>query len=204
MWLRFPGQRENESVVTRSLPTGSWRTRSIVSGDAIAPRAGPRPHCVSPDRPLRRQDLKSTSWHRDRPMLSGHRVHRRHVRRSFGISARCRRFGASRVCGLTSPDSAQPRVCGESVAATRPGDRAWSYVRDAVAADGDRRRVGGHDGGVCVRRGMVNIDVMKSLPRGALNRLLTPRPEIRRVSKQLSQKRAETGRGNQRPRSSFR
>jgi hypothetical protein len=39
-----------------------------------------------------------------------------------------------------------------------------------------------------VRRGMVNIDVMKSLPRGALNRLLTPRPEIRRVSKQAESK----------------
>jgi hypothetical protein len=39
-----------------------------------------------------------------------------------------------------------------------------------------------------VRRGMVNIDVMKSLPRGALNRLLTPRPEIRRVLKQAESK----------------
>src|SRR5262249_55930886 len=99
----------------------------------------------------------------------------------------------SRVCGPTGRDSAQPRVCEESVAATRPEDRAWSKLHNIVAADGDRRRVGGHNVGVRVRRGMVNIDVMKSLPRSALNRLLPSDAWPRRVSKRLDRKRAKTG-----------
>jgi hypothetical protein len=76
-------------------------------------------------------------------------------------------------------------VCEESVAAARLEDRAWSKLRDVVAADGVRRRVGGHNVGVRVRRGMVNIDVMKSLPLGALNRLLPSEAGLRRVSKRL-------------------
>jgi hypothetical protein len=89
------------------------------------------------------------------------------------------------------------------VAATRPEDRAWSKLRDVVAADGDRRRVGGHNIGVRVRRGMVNIDVKKSLPPSALNRLLPLEAGLRRVEaagSKTSQNRVR----NQRRRSSLR
>ena len=100
----------------------------------------------------------STSWHRDRPTLSGHRRRRQHAHRSSDTSVQYRTCGASRACGRTGRDSARPQVYAGIAGEDRPSDRAFENSRRTAHYAWLGRRVCGHHGEARYRRGMPNME----------------------------------------------